>query len=628
MKQLYKLILFLLLFLGLNACNKQKEVSDQPNILWITIEDLTPMLGCYGDPVAVTPTIDKLAANGVKYTNAFATAAVCSPARSALITGVYATTLGTQHLRSETKVPELIKPLPKYLRESGYYCSNNGKEDYNFELNDVWNESSKKAHWRNRNPGQSFFAVFNFETTHQSRIFGSDSIYSKRFEKYIPQIERTNPGDIQLPSYFFDAPQIRKLWARYYDNVQIVDLQIAELLAQLEADELIDNTIIFFYSDHGTGMPRGKRALYDSGLKVPLIIVAPEKYQKRYHLEPGETSDRLVSFVDFAPTMLNMLDINIPEFMQGLPFLGSYSDKENKLVFATSDRVDEAYEAVRSVRTENFRYVRNFLPHLPLIQPNYYSDQSEIMKEVYAALHSDKPMTEDQKSMWLAKRPVEELYEISNDPDETNNLADVPKYQHMLKKLRQENMNVMLKTNDSGLAPEAYMYEISKGTTPYEKLMDKSLYPMERILQFQDKLYNSEVSNEEIMGYLSAPNPLTVYWTMIWLQSQDHLDLTIAEHLIQILDQPESFVTITAAEILCQFGYIDQALPVLSQAMQTDNPYLLLMAARAFELLGEKASPAHDEVKVAWLRLKEEVKDKWKGYDLYASWALNEVFEK
>ena len=276
----------------------------------------------YGDPVAKTPTIDKLADKGVRFTNAYATAAVCSPARSCLITGVMATTLGTQNLRSETTIPDLIVPFPKYLRQAGYYCTNNYKEDYNFEISGIWDESSKTAHWRDRPTDQPFFAVFNLETTHQSQIFGSDSAYESRHQQYLARIDRTKPETVQLPSYSFDTPEIRKLWARYYDNVQIVDLKVKELLNELVADGLSDNTIIFFYSDHGTGMPRGKRALYDSGIKVPLIIVAPEDYQETLELTPGTVSDQLVSFADFAPTMLSILELPVPGFIQGQSFSG------------------------------------------------------------------------------------------------------------------------------------------------------------------------------------------------------------------------------------------------------------------------------------------------------------------
>jgi N-sulfoglucosamine sulfohydrolase len=622
------LILLIVISFVFAACEKKNELSESPNILWITIEDLTPMLGCYGDPVAQTPNIDQLAQNGVKYTNAFATAAVCSPARSCLLTGVYATTLGTQHLRSETEVPESIIPFPKYLRDIGYYCTNNYKEDYNFNPGDVWDESSKTAHWKNRKAGQPFFSVFNLETTHQSRIFGTDSAYQVRFREYLPRIIRTEPKEIILPPYFFDTWEIRKLWARYYDNVQIVDLQVKEILEQLRDDELDDNTIIFFYSDHGTGMPRGKRALYDSGLKVPLIIVAPDKYKEALNIHPGSENTRLVSFVDFAPTILNLLGIDAPSFMQGLPFLGPDSDNQNEYVYATADRVDEAYEVVRSVRTEKFRYIRNFLPHLPLIQPNYYSDQSEIMKEVYRVRDTISTMTDAQKSMWLKKRPVEELYSIEDDPFEIQNLASNPSYSGTLKRMRHLNTQVMLDTHDSGLAPESYMYEIAEGTTPYEILQDSIVYPIKKILKMMDELHRQQDNEGLVLNYLNEPSPLVNYWAIICLQYQNNLNNVIMDKLIDKLNSPYKFVSTTAAETLCKFGKTEIGLPVLMEAINGQNQYNQLMAARALELLGEKSNPYRQQIIEAWDKLKVQTDGKWKGYDLYSLWALNELLEK
>jgi N-sulfoglucosamine sulfohydrolase len=624
----FSLLPVILIFTLLFVCKTKEDQANPPNILWISIEDLTPMIGCYGDPLAETPTIDSLASVGVKFTNAFATAAVCSPARSAIITGMYATSLGTQHLRSETVVPDAIPILPSLLKEAGYYCSNNYKEDYNFDPVNAWNESSKNAHWRGRKEGQPFFAVFNLETTHQSQIFGSDSLYEKRFEKYLPVIERTDPNAIKLPSYYFDSPLIRKLWARYYDNVKIVDLQIKEILDQLKSDGLADNTIVFFFSDHGTGMPRGKRALYDSGLKVPFIVAAPEWYQKTYGLEPGTSIDRLISFVDFAPTVLNMLGQPIPAIMQGLPFLGASSDKENEFVYATSDRVDEAYEVVRSVRTKRFRYIRNFLPQLPLIQPNYYSDKSAINQELYRILAATPELTPAQQSMWQKKRPVEELYDTQSDPDETHNLAGEAAHGETLKKLRAANRQVMIDINDSGLTPEAYMYRISAGSTPYEALADTNVYPLSDLLNMIEKEYGNDMDQQQLLSYLTAEKPLFAYWTMIYLQYQDNLKEGVKDKLLSLTKQKDVFLAITAAETLAQFGLTDDSLPVLANALNSENPNHLLMAARAIELLGAKAAPIQDEVKSQWVRLQKATKDKWKGYDLYASWGLNEVFEK
>src|SRR6056297_3297950 len=216
------------------SCN-QDQPSDKPNIVWICAEDITTMLGCYGDPNARSPHLDAFAEKSVRFTNAFSTAPVCSPSRSCIITGEYATSLGTQHLRSETRIPESIVPFPKLLKKAGYYVSNNDKEDYNFEDNTIWHESSKTAHWKNRNEGQPFFSVFNINITHQSGIFGNDSVYAERIREYIPRVEKVIPEKLILPPYIPESPLIRKLWARYYTNVQVMDLQFAAQLKELEA---------------------------------------------------------------------------------------------------------------------------------------------------------------------------------------------------------------------------------------------------------------------------------------------------------------------------------------------------------------------------------------------------------
>jgi len=266
------------MYIGTSGCasTARRPVSnasgDKPNILWITCEDISPYLGCYGDSYAKTPNLDKLAKESVLYTKAFATAPVCAPARSCLVTGVYATSTGTQHLRSDIKLPKQIKCFPEYLRSAGYYCSNNYKKDYNFTDVNVWDESSQTAHWRKRKPGQPFFSVFNFTSTHQGQINGSDEEFFAKYTSKLKPEERHNGSRIPLPPYYPDTPFVRKIWARYYNLITFMDKQVGDLLSQLEADGLADSTIVFFFSDHGMGIPRFKRTLYDSGLHVPLIV--------------------------------------------------------------------------------------------------------------------------------------------------------------------------------------------------------------------------------------------------------------------------------------------------------------------------------------------------------------------
>ena len=354
----------------------ERVVPAKPNILWITCEDISPYLGCYGDAYAITPYLDRLASESIVYTNAYSTAPVCAPGRSCLITGLYATSTGTQHLRSEVPLPARIEPFPKLLRAAGYYCSNNYKEDYNFTDDAIWDDSSHNAHWRNRPLSQPFFSVFNLMSTHQGQINGSDEAFFETYRSKLSPSERHNAKTLLLPPYYPDTPMVRKIWARYYDLITFMDKQAGELLAQLEADGLADETIVFFFSDHGMGLPRFKRTLYDSGLHVPLMVRFPARYQHLAPLPPGGRTDRLVSFVDFAPTMLSLIGLPVlPEPMQGRPFLGPLDTAPRRYVFGASSRVDEVYETSRCVRDRRYKYIRHFLPHLPYVQPSEYPDR-------------------------------------------------------------------------------------------------------------------------------------------------------------------------------------------------------------------------------------------------------------
>ncbi|HVJ66733.1 MAG TPA: sulfatase, partial [Caulifigura sp.] len=282
--------------MALTACSTS-SAADRPNILWITAEDHGPQLGCYGDAYAVTPNLDAFAQRACRYTFCWSNCPVCAPARTTLITGMYAQSLGAEHMRSMVPVPNGFQLLPQHLRRAGYYCSNNVKEDYNLAPEgQVWDESSNRAHWRKRGKGQPFFAVFNHTITHESQI-----------RNKIDAADRVHdPAGARVPAYHPDTPEVRKDWAQYYDRLTMMDTQVGQLFRDLEADGLADDTIVFFFSDHGSGMPRSKRWLYDSGLHVPLLVHIPKRwrYLAAVDFEPAGVSSRLVSFVDFAPTIL------------------------------------------------------------------------------------------------------------------------------------------------------------------------------------------------------------------------------------------------------------------------------------------------------------------------------------
>ena len=331
------------------------QTVDKPNILWIVSEDNSPFIGAYGDKFATTPNIDKLATEGVLYTNAFATAPVCAPSRSTLITGMYPPSIGTENMRSEYAIPSFIKFYPKYLREAGYYTSNNVKKDYNVseDQENAWDESSNKATYANRKPGQPFFAIFNTTISHESSIHNS-----------IPTAElRHKPSEVTLPPYHPDTPEMRHDWAQYYDKVEDMDTYVGKVLADLEKSGEAENTIVFYYSDHG-GVFGPQQAFH---VRVGVAHSDGHSFSQKYaHLAPGNPgtkTDRIVTFLDFAPTLLSLAGVDIPNYMQGKAFLGKQTATPREYAQAFRGRMDERIDLVRGLRDKKYRYIRNYMPH-------------------------------------------------------------------------------------------------------------------------------------------------------------------------------------------------------------------------------------------------------------------------
>ena len=441
----------------------------RPNILWISTEDLSPDLGAYGDAYAVTPTLDRLAREGARFTHAFSAAPVCAPSRSSIITGMYPTTIGSMHMRSKAVPPAGVKAFTEYLRAAGYYCTNRSKTDYNFEAppsnrppDTVWNESSEKAHWRNRSdPQQPFFAVFNILTTHESQIRLEDSQFA-RVTAALDPAARHDPARARIPPYYPDTPLVRKDWARYYDLISTMDGQVNAILQQLADDGLADRTIVFFWGDHGRGLPRGKRFVYDSGLKVPLIVRWPGT------IAAGSVVDDLVSLMDLGPTVLTLARVPVPPHMQGRAFLGQGKPPARQYVFAHRDRMDEAYDMMRAVRDKQFRYIRNFYPGRPYAQHIEYMEEMPTMrewrrryKEHMNALSPDygRALNPVQLLFFAPEKPAEELYDVLQDPHETRNLASAPEHQAVLARMRQALDDWQKATGDLGLVPEAELRE-------------------------------------------------------------------------------------------------------------------------------------------------------------------------
>lgn len=405
----------------------------RPNILWVFFEDTNPFYGCYGDPIAKTPVLDKLASEGCLWNRCFSTAGVCAPSRSAIITGMYAISIGTMHHRTTHQnkatpelptpysavIPHFAKCLPEYLRAKGYYCTNNAKTDYQFDPPfTAWDELGLNAHWRGRpDKDQPFFAVYNLNRTHESGMWEGLDIKIT-----------VDPNEIPLPPYFPDTPKVRDSMARMYSNIEHHDALFGKILKRLEDDGLADNTIVFHSSDHGP-MPRGKRWPYDSGLHVPLIVRWPAG------LDAGSKNENLVSTIDLGPTVLSLAGIEVPGHMQGQAFLGSQSKPNRKHIYASRDRHDESYDMVRAVRDKRFKYMRNFRPDLPFSPWVPYQNRHPIMQELWR-LEGEEKLTGPQKLIFQNSRSVEELYDTQADPYEINNLAGKPEHQETLEQLR------------------------------------------------------------------------------------------------------------------------------------------------------------------------------------------------
>jgi hypothetical protein len=424
------------------------------NILWISFEDTSPFYNCYGDRAIQTPYLDKLAEEGCLWNNAFATAGVCAPARSAIITGLYPISSGALHMRTthtnefapelptpyDTLIPHYVKCFSEYLRIAGYYCSNNFKTDYQFSSPiSAWDDCGQNAHWRNRpEKSQPFFAVFNLNQTHESAMWPEKT----------PEVD-VDPNSLTVPPIYPDTPKVRMALARMYTRIQRNDRILGELLQQLEEDGLSENTVVMHWSDHGP-LPRGKRWPYDLGIRVPMIIKWPNV------IEPGSVSDDLISTIDLGPTVLSILDMDIPAHMQGQAFLGKNICKPRKYIYASRDRYDESYDMVRAIRSKEYKYIRNYHTEQPYFEWIPYRDKHPIMEEIWR-LHLEDKLSDAQNAMFIYPRPVEELYDIINDPYEINNLAKDSKFEAIKKELILGLDSWLTSVGDYGKIDEAQM---------------------------------------------------------------------------------------------------------------------------------------------------------------------------
>ncbi len=585
--------------------------APRPNILWISCEDTSPWFGFCGEKYARTPNLDALAQRGVYYSNAFVTAPVCAPCRYGIITGTYATSYGTQRLRSQFAVPDTIKGFPTYLRQAGYYCSNNVKTDYNTSaekriIAESWDESSNKAHYRNRKPGQPFFAVFNLMETHQSKVFESTPAPN------LDPSERHDPATAPVPPYYPDTPTARRTMARVHDCITAVDKHVSRILAELESAGLKEDTIVFFWPDHGQGIPRGKRTLWDTGLKIPLVIYFPEKYRHLAPAAPGSACDRLVTLMDLGPTLLSLLDLPVPAQMRGRAFLGKAAAAPRNYVFGARDRVDEVLELSRSVRDKRYLYIRNFMPDLSWNQPETYSDQLELRREI-GKLAADGKLNTAQLTYAAPTKPAELLYDTHKDPWQINDLAGDPGYRPVLERLRKALRNWQAESRDVGLIHETEATKLCEQTSRslVELAREEKHFPLHRVL---DTAWRVGLLGEagEFTRRLSDVNPTVRYWAAIGLRASGRDAAAAKDALQKALADESSPVSIEVAGILAAQHDDRAALDRLIAVLSSGDENAVVHAARTLQLLGEKARPALPAMQAALPKIKA----------MYARWSI------
>lgn len=571
-------ITLILSFLFLNSA----LLADQrPNILWITSEDNGPDLGAYGLDYAHTPALDNLAEESAIYTNAFATAGVCAPARSTIITGMYPPALGSQHMRSRAELPSGIKFYSHHLRGAGYYCTNNSKEDYNLvKPQGAWDESGRKAHWKNAPKGKPFFAIFNHTISHESKI--------RLREKSFPHHKIK---DASIPPYHPNIRETKRDWAQYHANITKLDGLVAKTLKELDEAGLTENTIVFYYGDHGSGMPRHKRWLWDSGIHIPLLVRIPDKWKELREVQPGAKTDRLVSFVDLGPTALSLAGIDPPKNMHGKAFLGMHSEKPREFIHAFRGRMDERYDMVRAVRDKRYKYIRNYNPHQiygQFIAYMFQTDTTRIWKEMF----DQGKLNDIQSAFWKTKPPVE-FYDTLKDPHEVNNLANSQSHASHRERLAAELHRWQIEIRDLGFLPEGEMHERRGKLTPYELGKNNSKYPLAKIKKaadFATKADQASLSKlKEMMGHKDSA---IRYWAATGCIIVGKESKTLKKDLLNLLKDTSPDVRTASAHALFNIGESEKAVPVLEKILSEKNQFHRLRAMNVLDHMDESAKDA------------------------------------
>jgi arylsulfatase A-like enzyme len=555
--------------------------ADRPNILWLTSEDNSvDWIGCYGNPHADTPNIDKLATEGVQYMHCYANVPVCAPTRSTWITGVYALSMGTHPMRSRYPIPhDTIKYYPDLLKKAGYYVGNVTKTDYNIggrEDGEAWD--TNKVDWSELPQKQPFFMVINSTKSHESSAFGDVNNTTH------------SPDDVRLAKYHPDIPDIRKNYAHYHDQVKKMDADIGKALADLEKNGLAENTIVVYNSDHGGVMPRSKRFLYDSGTHCPLIIRIPDQFKHLRPAEPGTKLDTLVSFIDMTKTWLSLCGAETPDYLQGKTFLGPHAEPREYHV-SFRGRMDERSENARAIRDKKFLYIRNYMPYVPWGQHlNYLWN----MKATQAWEQYDKEgKTDAITGAFFQPKAFEEFYDTSVDPDNVNNLAGDPQYAKELARLSKALDAWQLEVFDSGLLPETEVVKRSEecGKTIYEMVRDPALYDVKALQAASALALQHDPANlPTLYKNLDAADAGLRYWAVVGcfhLQGKTPLDL---ERIRKRLNDDSDHVRVMAAWVLYRAGDKDAAQACWNDLLRSGS-YASLEIFNIVDWIGEGIEP-------------------------------------
>ncbi|NNE93886.1 MAG: sulfatase-like hydrolase/transferase [Verrucomicrobiales bacterium] len=570
--------------------------ADKPNILWISAEDINAHFGCYGDPHAITPNLDRLAKEGVRYTNCYTAAGVCAPNRSTIITGMYQNSIGTHHMRCNAKLPEWLKPFPMYLKDAGYYCTNNSKTDYQFSKpgkSEIWRVCSSKGHWKNREDGQPFFAVYNFTGCHESGIAGK-SKYETVTKNLTPEQRQDAAKLTTLPPYYPDTPITREDWKRNYELITAMDAWAGDLIQQLKDAGEYENTIIMYWSDHGVGLPRAKRWLYDSGTRVPLIVRIPEKFRVEGQGEPDTVDDQLVNSVDFGPAVLNLAGLELPDYFQGRAFLGKNLSEPRNYVFGARDRMDERYDIIRAVRDKRFRYIRNFEPLKPYYQYMNTPEKGATMQEIRRIEAGGGDMSAAMAAFSTDRKPVEELYDLENDPHEIHNLADDPAHAEKLTELKKALTDWQFSIGDIGLMPESEIEVREPEAGSAFAILNGNKDLLNDLTVIATKASEGKSAFPDLKAALDHDDAAIRYWGATGLgnfSDDAKSDADAVSALEKRLGDESPAVRIASARALCRMGKTDPALELLGDELSGEHQWARLQAAIALDYLEEAAKP-------------------------------------